>query len=86
MAGTGIRSFAKLRSQMPRIATTAITPWQTALKWTVVARNTCGQVRPVAICSQIDTSVCGNPQYGYYIRGNSGSIKRQGLPQSAVHI
>jgi hypothetical protein len=26
MAGTGIRSIAKLRSQMPRIATTGITP------------------------------------------------------------
>jgi hypothetical protein len=37
MAGTGIRSFAKLRtvrSNMPWIATTGITPWQTALKWT----------------------------------------------------
>jgi hypothetical protein len=33
-----------------------------------VARNTCGQVRPVAIHSQIDTSVCGNPQYGYSIQ------------------
>jgi hypothetical protein len=34
MAGTGIRSFAKLRGQIPRIATTGIAPWQTALKWT----------------------------------------------------
>jgi hypothetical protein len=34
MAGAGIRSFAKVRGQMPRIATTGITSWQTALKWT----------------------------------------------------
>jgi hypothetical protein len=66
-ANTGIRSFAKLCSQIPQIATTGITPWQTALRWTAdcqapaqVARNTCGQVRPVAIRSQIDTSVYGN--------------------------
>jgi hypothetical protein len=29
MAGAGIRSNAKFRSQMPRIATTGITSWQT---------------------------------------------------------
>jgi hypothetical protein len=34
MAGTGIRSFAKLRGHMLRFATTRIAPWQTALKWT----------------------------------------------------
>jgi hypothetical protein len=34
MAGAGIRSFAKLRGQMPRIVTTGITSWQTALKHT----------------------------------------------------
>jgi hypothetical protein len=34
MAGAGIRSFAKFRGQMPRIATTGIASWQTALKWT----------------------------------------------------
>jgi hypothetical protein len=34
MAGAGIRSFAKFRGQMPRIATTEITSGQTALKWT----------------------------------------------------
>jgi hypothetical protein len=65
MTGTGIRSFAKLRTQMPRIATTGL-----------FARNTCGQGRPVAIRSQIDTSVCGNPQYGYSIRGNALSLAR----------
>jgi hypothetical protein len=32
MAGSGIRSFAKLRSQMPQIATTGKTPWQTVLQ------------------------------------------------------
>jgi hypothetical protein len=57
MAGNGIRSFAKLCSQMPRIAKLHAQ----------VARNTCGQVRPVAIRSQMDTSVCGNPQCGYSI-------------------
>jgi hypothetical protein len=34
MAGTGIRSFSELHSQMPQIATTGIVPWHTALKWT----------------------------------------------------
>jgi hypothetical protein len=34
MAGAGIRSFAKFRGKMPRIATTGITSWQTALKHT----------------------------------------------------
>jgi hypothetical protein len=34
MAGTGIHSFAKHRSQIPRIATTGIAPWQATLKWT----------------------------------------------------
>jgi hypothetical protein len=32
--GTEIHSFAKRRSPMPRIITTGIVPWQTALKWT----------------------------------------------------
>jgi hypothetical protein len=94
MAGNGIRSFAKLRRKMSRIATRGITPWQTALKWTADCQAprsdcqeycTCGQVRPVAIRSEIDTFVCGNPQYAYSIRGNSRS-KRRGLPQSEVHI
>jgi hypothetical protein len=49
-----------------------------------VARKT-SQVRPEAIQSQIDTSVCGNPQYGYSIRSNPRT-KRRELPQSAVHI
>jgi hypothetical protein len=34
MAGAGIWTFAKFCSQMPRIATTGITFWHTALKWT----------------------------------------------------
>jgi hypothetical protein len=50
-----------------------------------VARNTCGQVKPVANRSQSHTSVCGYPHDGYSIRGNSQS-KRCGLPQSAAHI
>jgi hypothetical protein len=32
MAGAEIWSFAKFRSQMPRIAKTGITSWQTVLK------------------------------------------------------
>jgi hypothetical protein len=79
----GIRPFAK------RIATTGITSWQTALKWTAdcqVPRSGCrGQVKPVAIRSQIHTSVCGNPRDGYSILGNPRS-KLRGLPQSAAHI
>jgi hypothetical protein len=89
MAGAGIRSFAKFRGQMPRIATTEITSWRTALKWTAdcqVLRSGCrGHVKPVAICSQINTSVCGNLRDGYSIPGNPRS-KCRGLPQSAAHI
>jgi hypothetical protein len=89
MAGAGIRSFAKFRSQMPRIAKTGITYWQTALKWTAychVPRSGYRvQVKPVAIRSQIQTSVCGNPRDGYPILGNPLS-KRRGLLQSASHI
>jgi hypothetical protein len=89
MAGAGIRSFAKFSGQMPQIATTGITSWQTTLKWTAdcqVPRSGCrGKVKPVAICSQIHTSVCGSPHDGYSILGNLRS-KRRGLSQSAEHI
>jgi hypothetical protein len=89
MAGTGIRSFAKFLGQMPRIATTGITSWQTTLKWTAecqVPHSGCrGQVKPVAIHSQIQTSVCGNPRDSYSILGNPRS-KHRWLPQSAAHI
>jgi hypothetical protein len=89
MAGAVILSFAKFRGQMARIATTGITSWQTALKWTAdfhIPRSGChGQVKPVAIRSQIHTSVCDNPRDGYSILGNLRS-KRRGLPQSAAHI
>jgi hypothetical protein len=89
MAGAIIRSFAKFRGQMLRIATTGITSWQTALKQTAdcqVPRSGCrGQVKPVGIRSQIHASVCGNPHDGYFILGNLRS-KRHGLPQSAGHI
>jgi hypothetical protein len=89
MAGAGIRSFAKFRCQMPRIAKTGITSWQTALKWAAdcqVPHSGCrGQVKPVAIRSQIQTSVCGNPRDSYSIIGNPCS-KHRGLPQSAAHI
>jgi hypothetical protein len=89
MAGAGIQSFAKFRGQMPRIATKGITSWQTALNWTAdcqVLQSGChGQVKPVAIRSQIHTSVCDNPHDGYSILGNPLS-KHLGLPQSAAHI
>jgi hypothetical protein len=89
MTGAGIWSFAKFRGQMPRIATTGITFWQTPPKWTgdcqVPRSGYRGQVKPVAICSQIHTSVCGNPRDGYSILGNPRS-KRRRLPQSAAHI
>jgi hypothetical protein len=56
---------------MPRIATTGITSWQTTLKWTADCQVPCsgcrGQVKPVAIRSEIHTSVCGNPRDGYSI-------------------
>jgi hypothetical protein len=75
--------------QMPRIATTGITSWQTALKWTAdcqVPRSVCrGQIKLVAIRSRIHTSVCDNPRDGYSILGNPYS-ERRGSPQSAAHI
>jgi hypothetical protein len=87
MAVAGIRSFGKSRGQMTRIATTGITSWQTAVKWTAdcqVPRSGCrGQVKPVAFRSQIHTSY--NPRDGYSILGYPRS-KRRGLPQSAAHI
>jgi hypothetical protein len=89
MAGAGIWSFAKFCGQIPRIATTGLASWQTALKWTAdyqVPRSGClGQVKHVAIRSHIHTSVCGNPCDGYSILGNPHS-KRRGLPQSVAHI
>jgi hypothetical protein len=88
MAGAGIRSFATFR-QMLQIATTGITSWQTALKWTADCQVPCSgcrsQVKPVVIRSQIHTSVCGNPRDGYSILSNPRS-KRRELPQSAAHI
>jgi hypothetical protein len=53
MAGAGVRSFAKFRGQMPRIATTRITSWQTALKWTA----DCQVFAPESIRSKKKTSV-----------------------------
>jgi hypothetical protein len=89
MEGAGIQSFAKFCGQMPQIATTGITSWQTALKWTadrqVQRSGCCRQVKPVAIHSQIHTYVDGNPRAGYSIIGNPRS-KRRRLPQSAAHI
>jgi hypothetical protein len=89
MAGAGIWSFTKFLGQMQRIATTGITSWQTALKWTAdcqVPRSGCrGQVKPVAIHTQIHTSACGNPRDGYSILGTPRS-KCRGLPQSVAHI
>jgi hypothetical protein len=83
MAGAGIRG------QMPRIAGTGITSWQTALKWTVDCQVThlgCrDEVKPVAIRSEVHTSVCGNPRDGYSILGNPHS-KHCGLSQSGAHI
>jgi hypothetical protein len=57
MAGTGIHSFAKLCSQMPRIATTGITLWQTALKWTADC------LAPRSGCQEymLSGQACGNP-------------------------
>jgi hypothetical protein len=88
MAGAGIQSFANFRIQMPWIATTEITSWQTAVKWTAdcqVPRS--GFPQSSQACgnrSQIHTSVCGNPRDAYSILGNPHS-KRRGLPQSAAH-
>jgi hypothetical protein len=69
MAGTEIRSFAKLRGQMPRIDTTGIAPWQTALKWTAdcqVPRSDCQEYMR-------SSQACGNSRDGYSILGNPQS-------------
>jgi hypothetical protein len=57
MAGAGIQSFAKFRSQMPWIATTGMTSWQTALKWTAHCQA------PRSGCQKYMWSgkACGNP-------------------------
>jgi hypothetical protein len=56
MAGTGICSFAKLSSQMLQIATTGITPWQTALKWTADCQAPCSGCQEYMWSGQ----ACGN--------------------------
>jgi hypothetical protein len=74
---------------MPRIATTGITSCLTALKWTadcqVPRSGCCGQVKHVAIRSQIHNSVNDNLHDGYSILGNPRSKCRE-LPQSTAHI
>jgi hypothetical protein len=77
MASAGIWSFAKFRGQMPLIATTGITSWQTALKWTADCQA------PRSGCQEYMRSghACGNPlsnlyswlgnlHDGYFICGN----------------
>jgi hypothetical protein len=77
----GIRSFAKFPGQMPLIATTGITSWQTALKWMADCQS------PRSGCQEYMRlgHTCGNPRDGYFILGNPRS-KRRGMPQSAAHI
>jgi hypothetical protein len=78
MAGAKILSFAKFRGQMPRIATTGIASWQTALKWTagcqVPRSGCCGQVKPVTIRTMVILFLairvlyaanCHNPQHKF---------------------
>jgi hypothetical protein len=92
MVGAGIRSFVKFRGQMPRIATTGITFWQTAPKLTADCQA------PHSGCQEYTRSgqACGNPLSNldswlcqscdiYFIRGNLQS-KHLGLQQSAAHI
>jgi hypothetical protein len=74
---------------MPRIATTGITSWQNALKWTADCQVG-AQVAKVKSslwhsALKFTPLVCGNPHDGYSILGNPRS-KRFGLPQSAAHI
>jgi hypothetical protein len=91
MAGTGLEfahllsSVAKCRGLPQLLGKTLSSGLWIAKLRAQVARNTCVQVRPVAIRSQIGTSVCDNPQYCYSIHGNPQS-KCRGLPQIAVQI
>jgi hypothetical protein len=57
MADTGIHSLAKLRGQIPRFATTRITPWQTALKFTA----DCQDPRSGSMEHMRSGQACGNP-------------------------
>jgi hypothetical protein len=49
----GIQSFAKFCGQMPRIATTGITSWQTALKWTADCQVPQGLSRSSQACGNL---------------------------------
>jgi hypothetical protein len=66
MAGAGIWSFVKFRGQMPWIATTGITSWQTALKWTADCQA------PHSGCQEYMLSG-GNLRNSYFILGNPRS-------------
>jgi hypothetical protein len=50
MAGTRFYSFVANLALIPGVGTTRITPWQTALKFTVDCHN---KYNPLAICSLI---------------------------------
>jgi hypothetical protein len=71
MVGAGIWSFAKFHGKMPQIATTGITSWQTALKWTADCQSQrTGCQEYMRWCQ-----ACGNPRDGYFIRGTHWSAE-----------
>jgi hypothetical protein len=65
MAGAGIRSFAKFRGQIPRFAKAGITPWQTALKFRILAVAIRGTNNFFLAIRGLNTAVCHNPLYTF---------------------
>jgi hypothetical protein len=73
MEGTGIQSFVAFRAQIPRFAKTGITPWQTALKFRILAVAIRGTNIFFLAIRGLNTTVCHNPQYTF----------ERGLPQQS---
>jgi hypothetical protein len=73
MAGTGIQSFVAFRVQIPRFATTGITPWQSALKFRLLAVAIRGTNIFLLAIRGLNTANCHNPRYTF----------ERGLPQQS---
>jgi hypothetical protein len=73
MAGTGIQLFVAFRAQIPRFSTTEITPWQSALKFRILAVAIRGTNIFFLAIRGINTAVCHNPRYTF----------ERGLPQQS---
>jgi hypothetical protein len=92
-AGTGIHPLAKLRAQILQFATTGITPWQTAVKytadWQALHSGSKEYIRPGRVCgnplSNLDYCLWQSAVRSFLFRGNPRS-KHCRRTRSAVHI